>query len=145
MLRDGIFTQKKNGEKNMKNNEKSDMNERNSEIGENMDSYNLKVVEGEILLHVQNEDESTPKVRWSGNLSPYSYDPEEDEFPEGWGLTQLEDGRIVETIIFAARATALIISKETAIREILAFRKYELLEMFDLSNELYEIVRGLVK
>jgi hypothetical protein len=108
---------------------------------ESTGSFNSKVVNGEVLLEVMNGNKSTPQVPWSGNLSPYQYDPEEDEFPEGWGLTQLDDGQIVETVIFAARATAYIISKKEAIKKIVLFKKYELLETFGLSYDLFELVR----
>jgi len=110
---------------------------------ENTDSFNSKVVNGEVLLEVQNGDESTPKVKWSGNLCPYQYDPEDEEepFPVGAGLIKLEDGQIVQTDIFATPATAYIISKEKAIQEILAYKKYELLEKFELTNDLNNIVK----
>nr|WP_319372818.1 hypothetical protein [uncultured Methanobacterium sp.] len=108
------------------------------------DSFNSKVVNGEVLLEVMNGNKSTPKVKWSGNLSPYQYDPEEDEFPEGWGLTQLDDGQIVETFIFAGPAAAYIISKKEAIKQIISFKKYELLEKYELTNDLYNIVKEQV-
>lgn len=113
---------------------------------ESTESFNSKVVNGEVLLEVQNGDESTPKVKWSGNLCPYQYDPEDEEepFPVGSGLIQLEDGQIVQTDIFAAPAAAYIISKEKAILEILAFKKFELLEKFELTNDLYNIVNEQV-
>ncbi len=39
---------------------------------ESAESFNSKVVNGEVLLEVQNGDESTPKVKWSRNLTHYS-------------------------------------------------------------------------
>ncbi len=109
------------------------------------ESYNKKVLKGEILLEVQNGDKNTPQVPWSGNLMEYRYDPEVDFFPEGWGLIQLDNGQIVQTNIHDGPAFAYIISKREAITQIVAHEKYELLKKFDLTNELFGILRGWVK
>jgi len=102
--------------------------------------YNLNVAEGTMMLDIANGDETTPQIPWSWNYYPYRYDTKLGKHSKGWGLRQLEDGRIVQTFIKDGKPVAYIISKKNAIKQIIKNQKYGLIKTFNLSKELYNLV-----
>jgi hypothetical protein len=138
-----ILNKKENGDNMILDElfEKNKKEIKTREISKNTVNYNLDVIKGEVMLDIANGDETTPKVPWSSNLYPNKQDVEVETPSKGWGLKKLEDGQIVQTFIKEGSPVAYIISKKNAIKQIAAYRKYELLEPLGLSEALCNLLK----
>jgi len=121
--------------------EKTKKEMRKREKLKNSVNYDLDIIKGEVMIDMANGEQTIPKVLCSDKLYPYKSDFKLEKDPEGWGLKKLEDGRIVQTFIKEGSPVAYMISKKNAIKQIAAYRKYELLEPLGLSEALCNLLK----